>query len=102
MATLAGKVFAILAVGWLAHDAWEYHNTFVLWDLKVVAQENQYTYDLQRASEPIGQVFPFEFCGDYVPDMKVGDHIEVIAGTNRTFPVRCHSVAAGPLGIVYR
>lgn len=112
--TNMAKVALGLVLGMAAIDLWQYHHTFVVWDLNVIAEpgdtvvENGHpkivaanTFYFQRASGPTGQVFPKTFCDKYVPDLHVGYHVEFIAATVEHYPVDCWNVAPKPLGIVY-
>jgi hypothetical protein len=106
---------ALLVIGWMARDSWEFHHTFVLTDVSTIAEPGdsitvnghteivaENTWWFQRNAPPVGQAFPFTFCKDYVPALKTGNHVEVIVYTTRTVPVSCFSVRSTPLGIVYR
>lgn len=112
--TNTAKVALGVVLGMAAIDLWQYHHTFVVWDLKVVAEPGDQivynkkpltvppaTFYFQRASGPIGQVFPRTFCDKYVPDLHNGYHVEFIAATAEHYPVDCWNVAPKPLGIVY-
>lgn len=110
MATMAGKGLALMLVGFLINQAWEYNHTFVLWDLRVVAEPGDRvadkvvpadTFYFQRASGPVGQMFPRTFCQKYVPGLHDGYKVEVVVATAEHYPVDCWNVAPGPLGIVY-
>ena len=112
--TNTAKVALGVVVGMAAIDLWQYHHTFVVWDLKVVAEPGDVVVDsgrpklvaantfyFQRASGPVGQVFPRTFCEKYVPGLHDGYHVEFIAATVEHYPVECWNVAPRPLGIVY-
>lgn len=106
---------ALVALGWLGRDSWEYHHTFVLTDLTTIAEPGdritvegrqetvaENTWWFQRNASPVGQAFPFTFCNDYIPALKRGQHVEVIVYAARKMPVECSTVASNPLGIIYR
>lgn len=112
--TNTAKVALGIVLGMATIDLWQYHHTYVVWDLNVIAEpgdtvvENGHqkivaanTFYFQRASSPAGQVFPKTFCDKYVPDLHVGYHVEFIAATAEHYPVDCWNVAPKPLGIVY-
>jgi|SRR5579859_1618424 len=112
--TNMAKVALGLVLGMATIDLWQYHHTFVVWDLNVVAEPGDTvvengrpkivaanTFYFQRASGPVGQTFPKTFCDKYVPDLHDGYHVEFIAATVEHYPVDCWNVAPKPLGIVY-
>src|SRR5258708_13744631 len=95
------KVSLGVLLGMAAIDLWQYHHTFVLWDLKVIEQKSTDTFVFQKWSQPVGQMFPFTFCSQYIPGLRVGDHVDVIVATQQYFPIRCQNVAPKPHGIAY-
>lgn len=113
--TNVAKITLGIVLGMAAIDLWQYHHTFVVWDLKVVAEPGDTVVDakgqpkivaantfyFQRASGPVGQVFPRTFCDKYVPGLHDGYHVEFIAATAEHYPIECWNVAPKPLGIVY-
>jgi len=112
--TNTAKIALGVVLGMATIDLWQYHHTFVVWDLNVVAEPGDTvvengrpkivaanTFYFQRTSGPVGQTFPKTFCEKYVPDLHVGYHVEFIAATVEHYPVDCWNVAPKPLGIVY-
>jgi hypothetical protein len=110
----AAKIGMGIVLGMGAIDLWQYHHTFILWDLTVVAEPGDRinvdgrqtvvpsaTFYFQRASGPSGQIFPRTFCPKYVPGLHDGYHVEVIAAAAEHYPIECWNVAPTPLGIVY-
>lgn len=101
-------------IGMAVLDLYQYHHTFVLWDLTVMAEPGDIihsdskvivvprnTFYFQRASGPVGQMFPRTFCDKFVPGLHDGYHVEIIAATAEHYPIDCWNVAPDPLGIVY-
>jgi hypothetical protein len=112
--TNTAKIALGVVLGMAAIDLWQYHHTFVVWDLKVVGEPGDVVVDngkpklvaantfyFQRKSGPVGQIFPRTFCEKYVPRLHDGYHVEFIAATVEHYPVECWNVAPKPLGIVY-
>lgn len=106
---------ALVTIGWLGRDSWEFHHTFVLTDLSTIAQPGdtivvrgkvevvaEDTWWFQRNSEPIGQAFPGTFCKDFVPGLKRGDHVDVIVYSVPGILRNCWTVRSTPLGIIYK
>jgi hypothetical protein len=106
---------ALISIGWLGHDSWEFHHTFVLTDLATIAQPGDTinfrgrveivadnTWWFQRNTEPVGQAFPATFCKDFVPGLRRGHRVEVVVYSIPGVMSDCWTIASNPLGIIYK
>jgi hypothetical protein len=95
------QMAALVSLGWILNDWWDFHHLYINWNVDVIAKKSDYSYTFQRLTEPVGQSFPFDLCAQsYIPDLHVGDHVEVVVATT-SIPTGCYHLTKNPLGIVY-
>lgn len=108
-------ILTAISVGWLIHDAWEYHHTYIFWDMTVKAEPGDTvfiqgrpvvvplnTFYLQKSSGPQnGEMIPHTYCNKFVPGLHDGYQVEVEVSTIEQYPSSCWNVSKRPLGIVY-